>query len=382
MLQRFLLLILCCLSSVLAASSVETVTVKKGDTLFSISQKHGLSVQQLRELNQLKDNLIRSGQVLRVRPPEKKPVPAAKKPKPKVPALPKGMEARTVYTYQSLSPKDTPQKLAQRHGITVDELRRINGFSTQKMFYWGQKILIPKRIAVPIPQEPKGSALTHRRVELLGASVDVIEIDLRHRHVLVAPIVPRQRFRTGQTVRSLTAQSGAQAVINGSYFHPQSYAPAGDIVMQGQLLSRGRLPVALSITPDNRASMSEKSQWHGMETVIASGPQILSAGKTGVFHRASFRDPAVFGQAARSAIGLKSQRDLLFVSTHAKLNVHQMAAIMQKLGAREALLLDGGSSVGLSYRGSVLLDSTRKVSYGIGVYPQYQGRRYMRSVEQ
>ncbi len=38
--------------------------VKKGETLFSISRKHGLSVEKLKELNRLKDNTIEIGQKL------------------------------------------------------------------------------------------------------------------------------------------------------------------------------------------------------------------------------------------------------------------------------------------------------------------------------
>ena len=43
-----------------------------------------------------------------------------------------------------------------------------------------------------------------------------------------------------------------------------------------------------------------------------------------------------------------------------------------------ALLLDGGSSTGVAWNGQAILDSTRKISYGIGVFTGYQGRRYVR----
>lgn len=45
---------------------------------------------------------------------------------------------------------------------------------------------------------------------------------------------------------------------------------------------------------------------------------------------------------------------------------------------RDALLLDGGSSTGLAWNGKPVLDSVRKVSYGIGVFTEYTGRRYIR----
>lgn len=158
--------------------------------------------------------------------------------------------------------------------------------------------------------------------------------------------------------------------------------------MQGRLLTWGRIPAALAITPDNRASIQNTgrglftrptdSTWQGMETVIASGPRIVSGGAVVSSFSRVFQDPAVFGAASRSAIGLSSSRDLMLVSTHAKISVTQMGRIMAFLGARDALLLDGGSSAGISWNGSVLLDSVRKVSYGIGVFTNYTGRRYAR----
>ena len=74
----------------------------------------------------------------------------------------------------------------------------------------------------------------------------------------------------------------------------------------------------------------------------------------------------------------KALKPIKMVSTHAKVSVTQMGRIMATLGARDALLLDGGSSAGISWNGSVLLDSVRKVSYGIGVFTNYTGRRYAR----
>jgi len=42
-------------------------TVAKGDTLYSISRKYGLSVSELQKLNNLKDNTISIGETLKVK---------------------------------------------------------------------------------------------------------------------------------------------------------------------------------------------------------------------------------------------------------------------------------------------------------------------------
>ena len=158
--------------------------------------------------------------------------------------------------------------------------------------------------------------------------------------------------------------------------------------MQGRMLTWGRIPMALAITPDNRATIRASTTplllrpldttWAGMETVIATGPRILSGGQLITRYSAAFRDPALFGRAARSAIGLISNRDLVLVSTHMKLTTTEMGRVMARLGIRDALLLDGGSSTGIAWNGQAALDSVRKVSYGIGVFTDYAGRRYAR----
>ena len=42
-------------------------TVVKGDTLYSISRKYGLTVTELQKINNLKDNTISIGQTLKVK---------------------------------------------------------------------------------------------------------------------------------------------------------------------------------------------------------------------------------------------------------------------------------------------------------------------------
>ncbi len=297
---------------------------------------------------------------------------------------------RTLYTYIHVHAGDTAARIARKYRVSLDKLRRLNGLASYKFIVPGMKVLVPSHIPVPIPPRPQGRAASHKQLRPLNIPVQIVNVDLRYRDVLIAPVLPggSLRFGSGARVSQLARSSGAQAIINGSYFHPHSYAPAGDIVMQGRMLTWGRIPQALAITPDNRAAIRPSttgllrvpldSAWHGMETVIATGPRILQNGRVQRQYNSAFRDPALFGRAARSAIGLVSNRDLVMVSTRARLTTTEMAKVMARLGIREALLLDGGSSTGLAWNGKPVLDSVRKVSYGIGVFTGYTGRRYIR----
>lgn len=424
-------------SPALAASG--TVTVKKGDTLYGIARRSGVSVERLRALNGLKGNLIRPGQTLRVSGSvPQAPTPAAPKtsvytvrpgdtlgkiaeragvslaalraangiegslirPGQRLRVPPRGTvtvraaprpttEVRIIHGYVRVRPRETLDTLARRYRTTPDQLARLNGLSRrERHLYVGQRLLVPRRVPVPIPPPPVAAPLSVKRLKPLNIPVQVVRVDLRHRDVLVAPVLPRAGLGVGARVSTLARVSGARAVVNGSYFHPRSYVPAGDLVMQGRLLAWGRIPAALAITPDNRAAITVsttpllgrplETTWRGMETVIATGPRILRGGVLVRQYASAFRDPAIFGRAARSAVGLKSNRDLVFVTTHAKLTTTEMGKVMARLGLKDALLLDGGSSAGLAWNGRAVLDSVRSVAYGIGVFTGYKGRRYAR----
>lgn len=350
--------------------------VRKGDTLHNLAKRHGVSVWALKSFNRMKNTTIHVGHQLRI--PSKGAVAS----------LPPHTEVRVIYRYIRVAKGQNGYTLAKKYKLKPNDLRRLNKLGSIRYVVPGMKLLVPQRIPVPIPPKPRAPAIAYRHARPLGIPVKVVKVDLRHRNVLVSPVLPRNGWGYGRGARvsTLARFSGANAVVNGGYFHPHSYAPAGDIVMNGQLLSWGRIPAALAITPDNRATIRSSAlnlrptdkTWRGMETVIATGPRILAHGRLQYKYSRSFRDPALFRRAARSAIGLASNRDLIMVTTRTKLTITEMAKVMANLGARDALLLDGGSSAGLVYKGTTMVDSGRKVSFGVGVFTNYTGRRYAR----
>lgn len=84
-----------------------TYTVKTGDTLSSISRQFGVSVEQLKQWNNLTGNEISIGQQLVIKKqPEEKPQPGA-----------------TIYRVKA---GDTLFSIARQYGVTVAELKRWN----------------------------------------------------------------------------------------------------------------------------------------------------------------------------------------------------------------------------------------------------------------
>ncbi|HWG84288.1 MAG TPA: phosphodiester glycosidase family protein [Deinococcales bacterium] len=253
--------------------------------------------------------------------------------------------------------------IAARHKTTVSHLVKLNGLKSTVLRV-GQRIWLVEK--------PQSVVLEQRKV--LGVPVKVVRVDLNNPQVSVRPLFAPGGIGQGASIDRLASGSSALAIINGGYFHPKTFIPTGDLVLHGKQVFSGRVRTALAITPDNlvsirAAKMNSLVSWRGYQTVIANGPYILRGGKVAAYPQAEgYRDPAVWGRASRSAIGVTSQRKLFLLSTRAPLTLSELAKVMRALGAREAITLDGGSSVGMAWKGKVLIRPARRIAYGVAVY--------------
>ena len=106
------------------AATLDTYTVKAGDTLYSIANKYGLTVNELKQLNQLTSDVLSIGQVLNV----------SNSSTPTTPTNPSN-----TYTVKS---GDSLYSIARRYGITVDALKSANG-KTSNLLSIGEVLVIP-----------------------------------------------------------------------------------------------------------------------------------------------------------------------------------------------------------------------------------------------
>ena len=95
-------------------------TVQKGDTLYSISQKFNISVNKLKEINNLNTNTILPGQILIITENETPPQP-------------------TTYKVQK---GDTLYSISQKFNTTVDAIKRLNNITSNNI-YINQELYIP-----------------------------------------------------------------------------------------------------------------------------------------------------------------------------------------------------------------------------------------------
>jgi membrane-bound lytic murein transglycosylase D len=142
----------------------EIYVVARGDTLGAIADSFGISLSELRALNDLPEgsSRIRAGQRLVVSSPETAP----RSGRPPRPATPVASGAGETYTVRS---GDTLGAIADAHGIGLATLRRLNGMGSRATrIYPGQILVVGEAVkTAEVADVPGSTAYRIRRGDTL-----------------------------------------------------------------------------------------------------------------------------------------------------------------------------------------------------------------------
>ena len=146
-------------------SNASSYTVKSGDSLWAIANKHGLSVSQLKNMNGLTSDIIYPGQTLKVGQGNNTSTTAPNKiatttPAPsQVSTTSSNTSTSTSKTY-TVASGDSLWAIANKHGLSVSQLKNMNGL-TSDVIYPGQTLKVgqgnntsttaPSKIATTTP---------------------------------------------------------------------------------------------------------------------------------------------------------------------------------------------------------------------------------------
>lgn len=137
-----------------AASSVYgglVYKVRKGDTLSTIAKRHGVSVSQIKVLNNLQSDQVRIGQLLRIKEQERDR--ATSSPARGEEVRGAVSEAKTQPVIHSVRPGETLYSIGRSYGVSVESIMRTNGLAKARIQV-GQKLRIEASRARGVPSPP------------------------------------------------------------------------------------------------------------------------------------------------------------------------------------------------------------------------------------
>lgn len=214
-------------------------------------------------------------------------------------------------------------------------------------------------------------SVNYERLKIGSTWLNVVTADLNDSAVRVTPVVSRRGIGTCESFRSILRRTRPAAAIDGTFFCTHSLKPTGDIVIDGQMVYRGYLGIAIGFGPSNNVRFTgcDAYKWTDYQNVLTAGPSLLLDGKWAVYPwDQGFRSGVHFSPRIRAAVGLTSKNKLVLVTTMRSVYLSQLARVMQKLGCVQAAVLDGGSSTGLYYAGKLIHNPSRGMTNCLLIY--------------
>ncbi|MEO5301353.1 LysM peptidoglycan-binding domain-containing protein [Enterococcus cecorum] len=112
-------------------SNAQTYTVVAGDSVWKIAHQFGISMDTLRSLNNIQNNFIYPGQVLKIQASNTV-----------TPSTPSSNQTTTTTTGSyTVKAGDSLWKIANQHGLSLSQLKSINHLSSD-LIYPGQKLVV------------------------------------------------------------------------------------------------------------------------------------------------------------------------------------------------------------------------------------------------
>ena len=119
-------------------------TVKSGDSLWAIANKHGLSVSQLKSINHLTSDIIYPGQKLNTKTKvssQDTVSSSTTKPAPSQESITSSNTSTSTSKTYTVASGDSLWAIANKHGLSVSQLKNMNGL-TSDVIYPGKQLLV------------------------------------------------------------------------------------------------------------------------------------------------------------------------------------------------------------------------------------------------
>ena len=197
-----------------------------------------------------------------------------------------------------------------------------------------------------------------------GATFYEVRYDLSQ-----SQFAPRVVF-TGelQSFRTKIAGTNPITAITGTFFAWENELPVGDVVVDGDVVAEGRRGSALCVDWLGRVHIIDpvvrrEQDWFPYRYALRATIRVLKNGRVAPNPRAQgFRDPRLWGSAARTCVAIGPNNTLYFFATSFGISLSTLGGAARSRGATDAVALDGGGSTMLFHRNQFLITTPRPFS--------------------
>lgn len=214
-------------------------------------------------------------------------------------------------------------------------------------------------------------SVVYQKAKVAGVWVNIVTANLNDPTVRVTPAVAKRGIGTSESFRSMLRRTRPIAAIDGTFFCTRTLRPTGDIVIDGQLVYRGYLGIAVAFGESNSVRFvdCQTYRWADYQSVLVAGPSLLLDGKMAVYPRdQGFRSGVHSSPRIRSGLGVTRAGKLVLVTTRKSIYLSKFARVMRAIGCVDAAVLDGGSSTGLYCNGKLISSPSRSMTNCLLVY--------------
>ncbi len=254
-------------------SDVSEYTIKAKDNLNMIAEKYGTTVAEIKKINQLSSNNLRIGQVLIIptsaTSETQTPTNTTAQIAPEVAAINPSVATKT-FDY-TIKPKESLNVLAERFGTTIEEIKRINGFTSSNLRV-GQVVKIPangntETQVATTAQEPLKSTST------IPETVNTIDYKIKPRENLN---VLAERFGTTvEEIKRINGFTSNNLQIGQVVKVPSSNGTSTTIPENSPLVNQ-KLPE--EVVKNLKTPKATASTNNGFEHTVVAGETIYSIG--------------------------------------------------------------------------------------------------------
>ncbi len=207
-----------------------------------------------------------------------------------------------------------------------------------------------------------------------GVPLKVIKVDLNDPAVKITGQFTKFGAGHAEPFGQMVRRVQPTVAVTGTFFCNRTLIPVGDIVIDGRLANFGGLGTAMCVTQDNTVEFIKPERYHHQDWsrfdfVLCCGPRLITNGVAYVEPKSEgFRDKHMLNRNGRVAVGVTKDNQMVFVATRKPVYLSKLAKAMRALGVMNAINLDGGSSIGVHYKGKTLIQPSRRLTNLILVF--------------